>query len=118
MPYPPGAGADLVLRLVTVRLAASLGFGGPHYILVEWLKLLSGMDLLHVPYAGSAPALNAAIAGHSAVLRRKAFAQPRRSAGGSSMASRMPWRRSKCSARARQYSIVHCCSSAISAVRR
>ena len=41
----------------------SLGYGGPHYILVEWLKLLSGMDLLHVPYSGSAPALNAAIAG-------------------------------------------------------
>ena len=41
----------------------SLGFGGPHYILVEWLKLLAGIDLLHVPYAGSAPALNAAIAG-------------------------------------------------------
>ncbi|MSQ72483.1 MAG: hypothetical protein EXR27_14505 [Betaproteobacteria bacterium] len=38
---------------------ASLGFGGPHYIAMEWLKLLTGIDLLHIPYQGSAPALAA-----------------------------------------------------------
>ena len=42
---------------------ASLGLGGPHYIAMEWLKKLAGIDLLHVPYQGSAPALNAGVAG-------------------------------------------------------
>lgn len=38
---------------------ASLGFGGPHYIVTEWLKKVMEIDLLHVPYQGSAAALNA-----------------------------------------------------------
>ena len=42
---------------------ASLGSGGAHYIAMEWLKKIAGFDLLHVPYQGSAPALNAVIAG-------------------------------------------------------
>ena len=42
---------------------ASLGFGAPHYIAMEWFKLLAGVDLLHVPYQGSAPALAALVGG-------------------------------------------------------
>ncbi len=42
----------------------SFGFGGPHYIAMEWFKLLAGINLLHVPYQGSAPALTAAVGNH------------------------------------------------------
>ena len=41
----------------------SLGFGGPHYLAMEWFKLLAGLDLLHIPYQGSAPALAANVGG-------------------------------------------------------
>ena len=40
---------------------ASLGLGGPHYLYMEWFKHLAGIDMLHVPYQGSAPALTAVI---------------------------------------------------------
>jgi tripartite-type tricarboxylate transporter receptor subunit TctC len=40
---------------------ASLGLGGPHYLAMEWFKHLAGIDLLHVPYSGSAPALTATV---------------------------------------------------------
>ena len=42
---------------------ASLGYGGPHYIFMEWFKLLTGTDLFHVPYPGSAPAVTAVLGG-------------------------------------------------------
>ena len=46
------------------RLAyGSLGFGGPHYLAMEWFKLVAGIDLLHIPYQGSAPALAANVGG-------------------------------------------------------
>lgn len=38
---------------------ASLGQGGPHYLCMEWFKHVAGIDMLHVPYSGSAPALTA-----------------------------------------------------------
>lgn len=41
----------------------SLGFGGPHYLAMEWFKQVTGMDLLHIPYQGSAPALAANVGG-------------------------------------------------------
>ncbi len=41
----------------------SLGFGGPHYLAMEWFKLVAGIDLLHIPYQGSAPALAANVGG-------------------------------------------------------
>lgn len=40
------------------------GNGTPGHISTEYLKLLSGIDLLHVPYKGSAQALSDAAAGH------------------------------------------------------
>ena len=41
----------------------SLGFGGPHYLAMEWFKQVAGIDLLHIPYQGSAPALAANVGG-------------------------------------------------------
>jgi tripartite-type tricarboxylate transporter receptor subunit TctC len=40
------------------------GVGTPGHISMEYFKLLSGIDLLHVPYKGSALALSDTVAGH------------------------------------------------------
>lgn len=42
---------------------ASGGSGSLHHLAMETLKLRAGIDLLHVPYRGGAPAVTAAIAG-------------------------------------------------------
>lgn len=44
------------------------GNGTPGNISMEYLKLLSGADILHIPYKGSAPALADAVAGHISVV--------------------------------------------------
>lgn len=36
---------------------ASIGDGSPHYLAMEWMRLLAGIDVLHVPYKGVGPAL-------------------------------------------------------------
>lgn len=38
---------------------ASIGMGSPHYLAMEYVKALAGVDLTHVPYTGVAPALSA-----------------------------------------------------------
>jgi tripartite-type tricarboxylate transporter receptor subunit TctC len=47
---------------------ASGGPGSPHHLYGELLKGTTGVDMTHVPYKGSAPALNDVIAGHVPVL--------------------------------------------------
>lgn len=37
---------------------ASIGNGTPHYLAMEWFKHVAGVELIHVPYTGVAPALN------------------------------------------------------------
>lgn len=43
---------------------ASSGNGSPNHIIGEMFKLAAGVQLVHVPYKGSAPALNDLVAGH------------------------------------------------------
>lgn len=47
---------------------ASLGPGGPHHLFMEWFKYVAGIDLVHVPFSGSAPALTAVMGGHVQLL--------------------------------------------------
>jgi tripartite-type tricarboxylate transporter receptor subunit TctC len=48
------------------------GPGSPQHISMELLKTMTGVNLVHVPYRGDAPALNDLVAGHIPTL----FAQP------------------------------------------
>jgi tripartite-type tricarboxylate transporter receptor subunit TctC len=43
---------------------ASVGPGVPHHLYAELLMSLTGITMTHVPYKGSAPALNDVVAGH------------------------------------------------------
>ena len=47
---------------------ASGGPGSPHHLLMEMLKSMTGIEMTHVPYKGSAPALTDVIAGHLPLL--------------------------------------------------
>jgi tripartite-type tricarboxylate transporter receptor subunit TctC len=47
---------------------ASGGPGSPHHLYGELLKSMTGIEMTHVPYKGSAPALTDVIAGHVPVL--------------------------------------------------
>ena len=47
---------------------ASGGPGSPHHLLGELLKSMAGIEMTHVPYKGSAPALTDVIAGHVPLL--------------------------------------------------
>lgn len=47
---------------------ASGGNGTSAHLTGEYLKLVAGLDMLHVPYKGATPALNDVIAGHASVF--------------------------------------------------
>jgi tripartite-type tricarboxylate transporter receptor subunit TctC len=47
---------------------ASGGPGSPHHLHAELLKSMTGIEMTHVPYKGSAPALTDVIAGHVPLL--------------------------------------------------
>ena len=47
---------------------ASGGPGSPHHLYGELLKSMTGIEITHVPYKGSAPALTDVIAGHVPLL--------------------------------------------------
>ena len=40
------------------------GPGGPHHMAGEWMKMLAGIDIIHVPYKGGGPQLADLIGGH------------------------------------------------------
>ncbi len=47
---------------------ASAGNGTPSHVTGELFKLMTGVEMVHVPYRGMAPALNDLIGGHTQVL--------------------------------------------------
>jgi tripartite-type tricarboxylate transporter receptor subunit TctC len=50
---------------------ASAGTGTPAHLVGEQLRLLLGLDLVHVPYNGASLAVASAVAGHTPILRRR-----------------------------------------------
>jgi tripartite-type tricarboxylate transporter receptor subunit TctC len=70
----PSAPAATVKELVTLIKAnpgkysfASPGFGTPSHLLGEQFRVTIGLDLVHVPYGGSGPAVLAAVAGDTPI---------------------------------------------------
>jgi tripartite-type tricarboxylate transporter receptor subunit TctC len=66
----PAVPANSVKELVTLVKGnpgkysfASPGFGTPSHLLGEQFRVAAGLDLVHVPYGGSGPAVTAAVAG-------------------------------------------------------
>ena len=47
---------------------ASGGPGSPHHLFMELFKKLTGTQMLHVPYKGTAPAINDVIGGQVPVM--------------------------------------------------
>jgi tripartite-type tricarboxylate transporter receptor subunit TctC len=47
---------------------ASGGAGSPHHLYTELFKRVTGVDMRHIPYKGTAPALSDVIAGHVPVM--------------------------------------------------
>jgi tripartite-type tricarboxylate transporter receptor subunit TctC len=47
---------------------ASGGPGSPHHLYAELFKTLTGMEMVHVPYKGNAPALNDLLGGHVTMM--------------------------------------------------
>ena len=47
---------------------ASAGSGNMPQLIMEFFKLKSGTDIVHVPYRGAGPALNDVVAGHAAMM--------------------------------------------------
>jgi tripartite-type tricarboxylate transporter receptor subunit TctC len=47
---------------------ASAGSGNMTQLIMEFFKLKSGTDIIHVPYRGAGPALNDVVAGHAAMM--------------------------------------------------
>lgn len=47
-----------------ITFASAGGVGAPTHLSVEMFKQIAGIDLLHVPYQGAAPAANDLLAGH------------------------------------------------------
>jgi tripartite-type tricarboxylate transporter receptor subunit TctC len=61
--------ADLVALAKQKTLTyASTGIGTPHQLFAELFKSTTGIEMTHVPYRGSAPALNDVVAGHVQVI--------------------------------------------------
>ncbi|MGE0698345.1 MAG: Bug family tripartite tricarboxylate transporter substrate binding protein [Hyphomicrobiaceae bacterium] len=48
----------------TINFASAGGVGAPTHLSVEMFKQMAGIDLVHVPYQGGAPAVNDLLAGH------------------------------------------------------
>jgi tripartite-type tricarboxylate transporter receptor subunit TctC len=47
---------------------ASAGNGSPQHLTAEWFKSVAKLDIIHVPYKGSAPAITDVIGGHAPIM--------------------------------------------------
>ena len=47
---------------------ASVGPGSPNHLGVEMLKYMAGIDMVHIPYKGTAPAVTDVLAGHVSLM--------------------------------------------------
>ncbi len=70
----PSVAANSVSELVALIKAnpgkfsfASPGLGTPSHLLGEQFRVTAGLDLVHVPYGGSGPAIASAVAGHTQI---------------------------------------------------
>jgi tripartite-type tricarboxylate transporter receptor subunit TctC len=70
----PSVPAKTVKELIEVIRAnpgkfsyASPGLGTPSHLLGEQLRVTNNLDIVHVPYGGSGPAITAVIAGHTQI---------------------------------------------------
>lgn len=43
---------------------ASVGAGGPHHIAGEWMRQMTGINIIHVPYKGGGPQMSDLMGGH------------------------------------------------------
>jgi tripartite-type tricarboxylate transporter receptor subunit TctC len=69
LPVSNVAGLVSYLKANPSRLSyASVGVGTPHHLGMEWFKAVTGLDLVHVPYRGTAPALADVVAGHTQLM--------------------------------------------------
>jgi tripartite-type tricarboxylate transporter receptor subunit TctC len=71
----PGVAAKSVQELIALAKAkpgqlnyASGGTGTANHIAVEYFKLVAGINLVHVPYKGTGPALTAVLAGEAQMI--------------------------------------------------
>jgi len=71
MPPPIGYRRRLVGSAAAVRdrcAVSSSGAGGSSHLALELFKMLTGTDILHVPYKGAAPAITDMIAGQVTMI--------------------------------------------------
>ena len=77
----PGLKANTVQELIAYAKAnpgklgfGSSGIGGAHHLSGEMLKLRTGIDIVHIPYKGGAPAAADVMAGHLPMMFEMGYA--------------------------------------------
>lgn len=77
----PGLGATSVSELIALARRrpgeltfASSGPGGAHHLSGEMFKALAGIDIVHVPYKGGAPAASDLLGGHVSMMFEMGYA--------------------------------------------